>query len=240
MRRLATSAVLLALALVGPAFAATPTPTPTPTSPAKLEGDRRSLYAAGLMLAGSLEVFSPSEAELNTVLQAVRDGLAGKPALQVDDATRMEVQALARRRLAARAEAAKERARAEGEALLAQAAAAPGAQRLPSGLVYRPLAEGTGPSPRLADAVRVRFTGRLAGGKVFDATPDGAAPARFQVEQVLPCWAEALQRMQPGGRARVACPPALAYGDHGAPPAIPPGAALDLELELVAVEPAAP
>jgi FKBP-type peptidyl-prolyl cis-trans isomerase FkpA len=152
----------------------------------------------------------------------------------------MEVQALARKRLAARAEAVQGEAKAAAAALLAEAAAAPGAQQVAGGLVFRPLAEGTGPSPRLADAVQVRFTGRLAGGKVFDATPAGAAPARFKLEQVTPCWAEALQRMRAGGKARVACPPALAYGDHGAPPAIPPGAALDLELELVAVEPAAP
>jgi FKBP-type peptidyl-prolyl cis-trans isomerase FkpA len=236
MTRLA--AVLLAILAAGPAVAAAPAPVAKPATPAAkpdaLEGDRRSLYAAGLMLAGSLEVFSLSEADLAVVLQAVKDGVAGKPAFEVDDQTRMAVQALARQRMAARTR----QLEAKGDAYRATAAAAPGAVQTASGLVYQPLAAGTGAAPAAADTVKVRYTGRLVDGTVFDATDPKGEPATFKLDGVVPCWSEGLQRMKAGGKARLVCPPALAYGDRGVPGEIPAGATLDFEVELVAVEPA--
>jgi len=231
MNRLVPAAlVLLCLALAGPASAAAP--AKAEPKPAPLAGDQRALYAAGLMLAGSLEVFSLSDADLAVVLQAVKDGVAGKPAIQVDDETRMAVQALARQRIAARTKALE----AKGDEYRARAAAAPGAVKTESGLVYRALAEGTGAAPAAGDTVKVRYTGRLVDGKVFDATELGGEPASFKVDGVVPCWSEGLRRMKAGGKARLVCPPALAYGDRGVPGEIPAGATLDFEVELVAVE----
>jgi FKBP-type peptidyl-prolyl cis-trans isomerase FkpA len=45
--------------------------------------------------------------------------------------------------------------------------------------------------------------------------------------------------MKPGGKARLVCPPNLAYGDNGAGEMILPGATLDFEVELLEVKPAA-
>ena len=240
MNRLASAALaLLAAHLAGPAAAASPAPAAGPgaaptRSAAPLAGDQRALYAAGLMLAGSLEVFSLSEADLAVVLQAVKDGVAGAPALQLDDETRLAVQALARQRRAARTDQLK----AAGDAYRARAAAAPGAVKTGSGLVFRSLSDGTGAAPGAADTVKVRYTGTLVDGKVFDATGAGGEPASFKLDGVVPCWGEGLQRMRAGGRARLVCPPSLAYGDRGVPGEIPAGATLDFEVELVAVEPA--
>jgi FKBP-type peptidyl-prolyl cis-trans isomerase FkpA len=45
--------------------------------------------------------------------------------------------------------------------------------------------------------------------------------------------------MKVGGKAKLACPSTIAYGDRGAPPKIKPGAALLFEVELLAIEEAA-
>jgi FKBP-type peptidyl-prolyl cis-trans isomerase FkpA len=61
------------------------------------------------------------------------------------------------------------------------------------------------------------------------------APASFALDRVIPCWAEGIARMKPGGAAKLTCPPKLAYGDRGNPPAIPGGAALVFEVKLLKV-----
>jgi FKBP-type peptidyl-prolyl cis-trans isomerase FkpA len=52
---------------------------------------------------------------------------------------------------------------------------------------------------------------------------------------VIPCWTEGVQRMKPGGKAKLTCPPAIAYGARGAGGVIPPNATLNFEIELISV-----
>jgi FKBP-type peptidyl-prolyl cis-trans isomerase len=42
--------------------------------------------------------------------------------------------------------------------------------------------------------------------------------------------------MKPGGRRKLVLPPAMAYGEAGAPPDIPPGATLVFDVEVLKVE----
>lgn len=123
-------------------------------------------------------------------------------------------------------------------ALIATAAQAqPAAVTLPSGLIYQSLQEGSGASPSATDTVRVHYRGTLAdGGKEFDSSYARGEPAEFPLNRVIPCWTEGLQKMKVGGKARLTCPPAIAYGARGAGGVIPPNATLNFEIELLAVK----
>lgn len=104
-----------------------------------------------------------------------------------------------------------------------------------SGLIYQSVSDGSGPSPRAADVVRVHYRGTLADGREFDSSYRRGSPAEFPLSQVIPCWTEGVQRMKVGGKAKLTCPPAIAYGSAGAPGAIPPNATLTFEVELIGI-----
>jgi FKBP-type peptidyl-prolyl cis-trans isomerase len=110
-----------------------------------------------------------------------------------------------------------------------------GAVTTPNGAVVIPLEQGTGASPAATDQVKVHYTGTLENGTVFDSSRERNAPAVFALNRVIPCWTEALQRMKVGGRAKVVCTPGIAYGARGSPPAIPGGATLIFDIELLGV-----
>jgi FKBP-type peptidyl-prolyl cis-trans isomerase FkpA len=122
-------------------------------------------------------------------------------------------------------------------ATLDKAAAEPGARKTDSGLVYRALKEGDGPQPKETDTVRVHYRGTFPDGKEFDSSYSRNKPAEFPLNRVIKCWTEGVQKMKVGGKARLTCPPQLAYGERGAGGgAIPPNATLQFEVELLGVQ----
>jgi FKBP-type peptidyl-prolyl cis-trans isomerase FkpA len=120
-----------------------------------------------------------------------------------------------------------------------KAAAEPGASKLPSGLVYTSLSEGTGASPGATDIVKAHYHGTLTDGTVFDSSVKRGQPLEFSLSGVIPCWTEGVQKMKVGGKAKLVCPSSIAYGDAGRPPTIPGGATLVFEVELLEVKPQA-
>ncbi len=105
-----------------------------------------------------------------------------------------------------------------------------------SGLVYQSLTEGKGATPAATDNVKVHYRGTLPDGKEFDSSYKRGEPAEFALNRVIPCWTEGVQMMKPGGKARLTCPPAIAYGERGAGGGlIPPNATLQFEVELISV-----
>ncbi|PQM27967.1 peptidylprolyl isomerase [Sphingopyxis lindanitolerans] len=87
---------------------------------------------------------------------------------------------------------------------------------------------GTGASPTMGDVVLVKYEGKLDDGTVFDANEQ----APMQVSQVVPGFAEALTRMQKGGKYKIVIPPALGYGAHANGP-IPANSTLHFTVELI-------
>ncbi|HEY6896298.1 MAG TPA: iron chelate uptake ABC transporter family permease subunit, partial [Rhodocyclaceae bacterium] len=115
----------------------------------------------------------------------------------------------------------------------AAAAKEAGASVSPSGLVFLSLKEGTGGSPAATDIVKVHYKGVFPDGKEFDSSYKRGQPAEFPLNRVIRCWTEGVQRMKVGGKAKLTCPPAIAYGERGAGGVIPPNATLQFEVELL-------
>ena len=119
---------------------------------------------------------------------------------------------------------------------LKAAAAEAGAVTTTTGLVYRSLKDGSGPSPTAADTVKVHYRGTLTDGKEFDSSIQRGQPAEFPLGRVIKCWTEGVQRMKVGGKAKLTCPAAIAYGERGTPGGpIPPNATLVFEVELLGI-----
>ena len=104
-----------------------------------------------------------------------------------------------------------------------------------SGLVYESLKDGTGDSPKATDTVKVHYKGTFPDGKEFDSSYKRGEPTSFPLNGVIPCWTEGVQRMKPGGKAKLTCPPSIAYGARGAGGVIPPNATLNFEIELISI-----
>src|SRR5687767_1435298 len=223
-----------------PAAPATAAPKPVPAgraparSAAPLTDDQKPVYALGLLMQRSLDQFDLSAAELEVLKRALTDAAARKPALDLEE-WGPKIEAFAR----ARAERVAAREKAASVAYLAKAAVEPGVVRTDSGLIFRDLSPGTGPSPTANDTVKVHYRGTLINGTEFDSSYRRNDPAQFPLNGVIRCWTEGLQKMKVGGKARLVCPSDLAYGDAGRP-SIPGGATLVFEVELLEIVAAAP
>ena len=121
------------------------------------------------------------------------------------------------------------------DAVTAAAAKETGAVVTASGLVYLSLKDGTGASPTANDKVKVHYRGTFPDGKEFDSSYKRGEPIEFPLSGVIKCWTEGVQRMKVGGKAKLTCPAAIAYGARGAGGVIPPNATLLFEVELLAI-----
>jgi FKBP-type peptidyl-prolyl cis-trans isomerase FkpA len=105
-----------------------------------------------------------------------------------------------------------------------------------NGMVLEILDPGKGPHPRPAERVKVNYEGRLDDGTVFDSSYKRGEPAVFGLDRVIACWSEAIPKLRLGAKAKLTCPPSIAYGDRGQPPSIPPNATLHFSVELLGIE----
>ncbi len=121
--------------------------------------------------------------------------------------------------------------KARGKAYIAKAAKLKGAVKTKSGMVYLTLKKGTGPSPTDVSVVKLDQTAATIDGRVFDESKVGV-PSEIDLAKVIPCWREGIPMMKVGEKARLICPPELAFGDRSAPDHFPGGATIVYEIEL--------
>lgn len=117
-----------------------------------------------------------------------------------------------------------------------KAAKEKGAVKTRSGMVYVSIKDGKGKSPSAASTVEVNYRGTLTNGKEFDSSYKRHQSISFPLSGVIPCWTEGVQMMKVGGKAKLVCPPELAYGSRGAGSDVPPNATLIFEVELLNIK----
>lgn len=214
-------ALAAALALVLPACAAEP----------KLESENdKLLYALGLAVSRQVATLHLTEAELETVKAGFSDGALGRKGKVDLDTYGPKLNEWAQTKMQAAAGENKKACKT----FLDKTEKEVGIKKTGTGLLYRIVTEGTGPSPSPTDRVKVHYTGTLIDGTVFDSSVKRGTPAEFALNQVIPCWTEGMQLLKVGSKAKLYCPAEIAYGDRPQG-AIPPGSALIFDVELLEV-----
>jgi FKBP-type peptidyl-prolyl cis-trans isomerase FklB len=123
----------------------------------------------------------------------------------------------------------------ESKNFLAENKKRPGVVELPNGLQYEIIKEGTGEKPKATDTVKAHYAGSTIDGKEFDNSYKRGEPLQIPVGGVIQGWVQALQMMPVGSKWKLFIPSDLGYGDRGAGGAIPGGAALIFDIELIEI-----
>jgi FKBP-type peptidyl-prolyl cis-trans isomerase FkpA len=204
----------------------------------KLTTDKEKVsYMVGMDMSKGLQQIK-GEIDLAVVIQALQDGINGKPSLlseaEAQTVRQTFVQKLQSSQQAQMKESA-EKNKKEGEAFLAANKSKAGVKTTASGLQYQVVTEGKGPKPAATDTVKVHYTGTLLDGTKFDSSVDRGEPATFPLNGVIPGWTEALQLMPVGSKYKLWIPGNLAYGDRGTPGPIGPNATLIFDVELLEI-----
>lgn len=171
------------------------------------------------------------EVNPDTLMQGIKDGMAGGPLKMTDDQMKATmtafVQQMREKMLADN--------KTKGAAYLEANKKKDGWKTTPSGLQYKVITMGTGDKPKATDTVVTQYAGTKIDGTEFDSSYKRNEPAEFPVDKVIPGWTEALQMMPVGSKWQLAIPPNLAYGED-APREIGPNSVLLFDLELLGIK----
>ncbi len=127
----------------------------------------------------------------------------------------------------------------DSAAFLDRVRAQPGVEARPSGLLLEVRSRGADqslPRPSANATVLVHYEGKLANGSVFDSSFARNEPVDFPLNAVVNGFSEAIQQMRPGDEVIATFPHELGYGVEGRPPVIPPAAALQFRIVLLAFQ----
>lgn len=192
-------------------------------------------YVLGYSIINNLK--KDFQVDLESLIMGIEDGEAGKTQMSPEEM--QKIMALFQQRLQKEQMEKMQQAaaanKAAGEAFLEENKKNKEVITLQSGLQYKVLREGDGPSPSASDTVTCHYEGKTIDGQVFDSSYQRDKPASFKVDGVIEGWTEALQLMQVGAKWMLYIPSDLAYGDQGAGQAIEPGSTLIFQVELLEV-----
>jgi len=214
-------------------FAQTKKPVAKPThAPAKtttLSSTDSLSYSIGVQVAEYYKTQGVEKINTEYISKAFKDVYDNKPLIISEDACNMNIQQKLQEFMTNKIGAVKQ----ESAAFLEKNKTRPGVITLPDGLQYEIITKGTGPIPGAQDTVSANYLGTLLDGKEFDNSYKRGQPITIPVTGVIRGWTEALQLMPVGSKWKLFIPSDLAYGDRGAGSAIPGGAALIFEIELL-------
>ena len=189
--------------------------------------------------------FKKQNIELNTdaLIIGMKEALSGKEATMTKEEREKTLETFQKEMMEKQAAASKEAATknlAEGEKFLAENKKKEGVKTTASGLQYKVVKEGTGPTPKETDTVVTNYRGTTIDGTEFDSSYKRNEPATFPVNRVIKGWTEALQLMKVGSKYQLFIPASLAYGERGAGRDIGPNATLIFDVELLSIKPPEP
>lgn len=213
------------------AVATTPKKKVSQYKPVRLETEEdKTLYGLGLVIARQLQVFKLSPKELRIVRQGMYDGVKGrKPKVDFTVYSKKSVEmGIARR------DAHGKNLAVRTPGYLELAVAEEGALKSSTGVIYLSIKDGVGANPVETDKVKFHQRATLIDGEEVENSYKRGEPDTGLLKESLPCLAESVKLMKPGGKARIVCPSETAFGKEGYG-VIPPDAALIFEIELVEV-----
>jgi len=198
----------------------------------------RVSYSIGLNFGNNLKQ-QLIEVDTAILARGIQDALSGAQALMTEAEisqcmTQFQQEMSVKQREKASMEADKNMK--EGETFLAENKNKEGVVTLASGLQYRVITAGTGPTPELTDTVTTHYRGTLLDGTEFDSSYKRNQPATFQVNGVIAGWTEALQLMHVGSKWQLFIPANLGYGSRGSGGKIGPNATLIFDIELLGIK----
>lgn len=200
----------------------------------------KQAYAAGVSLGRDILKLQEEnrrlgiEADRPRLLAGIADTLAGKPRL--DDAAINRALQAADAALQQAQQQRQQARRQDGKAYLADFAKQPGVQKDALGFYYRVDYAGSG-QITASDSVDIVVRESLPGGQVIKDMELAGTVISQPLAQYPPLFRAAIGKLKKHGSMTLVVPPALAYGDKGSPPAIPPGATMIYTLRVADVLP---
>lgn len=193
--------------------------------------EEKTFYAIGTMFGARLTQLAMSDAEIDSLTAGLKDAAKGEKQKVDPMAYQQKIQDMFKGRMEKQAVDVKKKGAEFLEKFIKE-----GATKTASGMAYKHIKEGTGPSPKETDIVKVHYHGTLTDGTVFDSSKERGKEVSFPLNRVIKGWTEGVQLMKVGGLTKFVIPSELAYGDAGAPPKISGGATLVFEVELLGIE----
>ncbi|RUO76828.1 FKBP-type peptidyl-prolyl cis-trans isomerase [Pseudidiomarina taiwanensis] len=236
----------IALSLVAVALFGCSKPEPYPVlAEAPTDEKAKMAYALGASVGGFVgdnldqQEEGGYEIDRQMVIAGFVDALKAEAKISEEEADQLLTQ-MQQEATSMRQETLGGKAKAEGEAYLAENAQKEGVVVTESGLQYEVLSEAPAdaPKPVATDIVEVHYEGTLINGEVFDSSLQRGQSAVFPLNRVIKGWTEGVQLMGVGSKYRFVIPADLAYGDREvAGGAIPPSSTLIFEVELLDIKP---
>jgi len=212
-----------------------PASQPTTAEAARMLND--ASYGIGFNIGKQLSS-APIKLNVDRIADGLRDASAGKEPAVAEAQIKAALEHLQKEAAAGAEIKARELGDTNvkaGDAYRAENGKKAGVTTTASGLQIETIKPGTGEAPKLADKVKVHYTGTLIDGTKFDSSVDRGEPITFPLGGVIKGWGEGLQLMKVGGKSRLVIPPTIGYGPGGSGP-IPPNATLVFDVELISIE----
>jgi FKBP-type peptidyl-prolyl cis-trans isomerase len=194
-------------------------------------------YAVGVQIGSGIKN-TVQEFDTDVFYQGMQDALKDQPLKLSREELQQAVIAMQKKKQEEMRQKAEQNL-AEQKKFFEENAKKEGVVSLPSGLQYKIITEGTGPSPVVTDRVKINYRGTFPNGEEFDSSAKRGQPAELQINKTIKGWQEALPLMKVGSKWELYIPSELAYGTMGQQ-RIPPNQMLIFEVELLEIVPTTP